>query len=120
MSEPEIYRRLDQLEQTDRELSSNMNELTLEIRLLVKSTQTMQKTLEVLTDIRQELSVSLADIKDELTLKVLDVKDNQSEVNHKFDKRLDNAEIAIKLAKIVGAGFLLSIIGIASTAIFGN
>ena len=109
MSDPEIYRRLDQLEETDRKLSNNMSDLTVEIRILVQSTQLMQKTLETLTDIKQEVTVKLTGI-----------KDDQREKHHQLDKRLTNAETAVKMVKFVGAGFVLAIIGIAATAIFGK
>ena len=109
MSDPEIYRRLDQLEETDRKLSNNMSDLTVEIRILVQSTQLMQKTLETLTDIKQEVTVKLTDL-----------KESQSESHHQLDKRLSNAETAVKMVKFVGAGFVLAIIGIAATAIFGK
>lgn len=109
MSDPEIYRRLDQLEETDRKLSNNMSDLTVEIRILVQSTQLMQRTLETLTDIKQEVTVKLTDI-----------KDDQREAHHQLDKRLTNAETAVKMVKFVGAGFVLAIIGIAATAIFGK
>ncbi len=109
MSDPEIYRRLDQLEETDRKLSNNMSDLTVEIRILVQSTQLMQKTLETLTDIKQEV-----------TAKLTDIKEAQSEAHHQLDKRLTNTETAVKMVKFVGAGFVLAIIGIAATAIFGK
>ncbi len=109
MSDPEIYRRLDQLEETDRKLSNNMSDLTVEIRILVQSTQLMQKTLETLTDIKQEV-----------TAKLTEIKESQSEAHHQLDKRLTNTETAVKMVKFVGAGFVLAIIGIAATAIFGK
>ena len=97
-----------------------MSDLTVEIRILVQSTQLMQKTLETLTDIKQEVTVKLTDIKQEVTVKLTDLKESQSESHHQLDKRLSNAETAVKMVKFVGAGFVLAIIGIAATAIFGK
>jgi hypothetical protein len=109
VSDPEIYKRLAQLEETDRKLSNNMSDLTVEIRILVQSTQLMQKTLE-----------TLSDIKGEVVGRINEIKGVQSEVNHEFDKRISNTETAMKMVKFVGAGFVLAIIGIAATAIFGK
>lgn len=109
VSDQEIYRRLDQLEETDRKLSNNMSDLTVEIRILVKSTQLMQKTLEALTDIKQEVADRFSEI-----------KEDHAETYHEIDKRLTNTETAVKMVKFVGAGFVLAIIGIAATAIFGK
>ena len=109
MSDPEVYRRLDQLEETDKQLANNMNELTVEIRLMVQSMNLMQRTLEKLTE-----------IDDKFEEKFKELKDTNTTAMHNLDIRVTNAESAVGLTKFIGAGFVLALIGLAVTAVFGG
>jgi hypothetical protein len=109
VSDPGIYKKLAELETTDNRLSSEVNGLTLEVRLMVQSMQLMQKTLEKLTDVEGKFT-------NQLTAVVT----TQSDVNHKFDKRIENAENVVRYARFLGAGVTLALIGIAVAAIFGG
>ena len=109
MSDPEIYRRLDNLEATDKDLSRSVNQLALDIGLLVQSTQAMNKTLE-----------KLAEVDDKYSRRMDDLERSQNDLIHALDKRVSNTEDGFKQVRFVGGATVLAIIGIAVTAIFGK
>ncbi|MEI2421858.1 hypothetical protein V6O07_16395, partial [Arthrospira platensis SPKY2] len=81
MSDPEIYRRLDNLEETDKQLSKTVADLVLDIRLMVQSMNTMQRTIE-----------RLADVDDKYNTRMKKLEDCNADQHHKLDIRLTNVE----------------------------
>ena len=109
MSDPEIYRRLDTLEATDRDLHKSVNQLSLDIGLLVQSTQSMNKMLEKLGEVDSKYASRFEALDKEYSNKI-----------HILDRRLSNTEDGVKMVRFLGAGTVLALIGIAVTALFGK
>lgn len=108
MSDTEIYRRLDNLEETDKKLSSSVTELTMDIRLMVQSMNLMQKTLEKMTSIEEKMSLRF-DASERLTV----------ETHTAFDKRITNIEGSLRVLKLIGSTLIVVLVGAASKSIFG-
>ena len=51
----EVYRRLDQLEKTDKELTKAVTELTLSVRLMAQSVETLTKATDQNSEIDKRL-----------------------------------------------------------------
>lgn len=51
----EVYRRLDQLEKTDKELTKAITELTLSVRLMAQSVETLTKATDQNSEIDKRL-----------------------------------------------------------------
>lgn len=109
MSDPEIYRRLDNLEATDKQLSKTVNDLVVDIRLMVQSMHTMQRTIE-----------RLAEVDDKYNTRMSKLEDCNADQHHKLDKRLSNVESGNNMMRFVAAAVVLALVGIAVTAIYGG
>lgn len=116
MSDPEIYRRLELLEKADQELSKNLVEMTIEIRLMAQSVSELAQSNQKMQRIDEKFTEEIKVLNKRMYVE-LDKRDKKHEdLKEEFDKNAG----ALSGVKFIAGAFVIAIIGLAVTAVFGG